>query len=126
MVVRGAMSSEDVRTYEGIVCSSYREACQARGLVGDDTEWVALFDEAVWATAYQLRNMFMAVVSYCDLGNVRVIFDTYILEVQTCKIDDLTLKNNLLKELSYMFCSNGLSLSTYDLPVPSDNSMIIP
>lgn len=91
------------------------------------TEWVALFDEAVvWATAYQLRNMFMAVVGYCDLGNVRVIFDTYILEVQTCKIDDLTLKNNLLKELSYMFCSNGLSLSTYDLPVPSDNSMIIP
>ena len=38
MVVRGALSYDDVRTYEGIVYNTFREACQARGLIGDDSE----------------------------------------------------------------------------------------
>lgn len=55
MVVRGARSYEEVRTYEGTLYSTFREACHARGLIGDDTEWASLFDEAIiWATAYQL------------------------------------------------------------------------
>ncbi|KAL6626309.1 hypothetical protein ACP70R_030035 [Stipagrostis hirtigluma subsp. patula] len=55
-----------------------REACQARGLIGDDTEWVALFDEAIsWATPFQLRSLFMTVLVYCDIGNVRALFDAY-------------------------------------------------
>lgn len=37
MVVKGAKSYEDVRTYEGTVYSTFTEACQARGLIGDDT-----------------------------------------------------------------------------------------
>ena len=53
MVVRGALSYEDVRTYEGIVYNTFREACQARGLIGDDSEWAFLFDEAIrWASAF--------------------------------------------------------------------------
>ena len=38
MVVRGALSYVDVRIYEGIVYNTFREACQARGLIGDDSE----------------------------------------------------------------------------------------
>ena len=38
MVIRGALSYEDVRTYEDIVYNLFREACQARGLIGDDSE----------------------------------------------------------------------------------------
>jgi len=53
MVVRGALSYADVRTYEGIVYNTFREACQAHGLIGDDSEWTSLFDEAIrWASPF--------------------------------------------------------------------------
>lgn len=134
MVAKGCKSYEDVRTYEGNLYSTFREACQARGLIGDDTEWSCVFDEAViWATPYLLRNLFMTILVYCDIGNVRALFDKY----WKYMTDDITYRlrsavNNpsytppdtaleaaLMKELSHMFCSNGLSISAYDLPQPS-------
>ena len=137
MVVRGAMSYEDVRSYQGIVYPTYREACQARGLIGDDTEWACLFDEAVlWATSYQLRNLFMTVLVYCEVGNVRSLFDRYwkymtddlayklklALQNPCYVISDDALQSSLIKELSQMFSNNGLSIASYDLPVPTNNS----
>ena len=47
MIVKGAKCYEDVRTYNGIVYSTFREACGARGLLGDDIEWYNAFDEAI-------------------------------------------------------------------------------
>ncbi|XP_015694136.1 uncharacterized protein LOC102700249 isoform X1 [Oryza brachyantha] len=131
MVVRGAKCFEDIRTYEGKLYDTYREACQARGLIGDDTEWVHLFDEAiVWATSYQLRNMFMTVVVYCDDGNIAELYDRYwtymaddiaykllhALGPQLGTISDELLQGTLLKELDSLFSSNGLSMSSYSLP----------
>ena len=37
--VKGATSFEDVRTVDGEVKDSFREACIARGLLTDDTQW---------------------------------------------------------------------------------------
>ena len=36
MIVKGAKCYEDVRIYNGIVYSIFREACGSRGLLGDD------------------------------------------------------------------------------------------
>lgn len=131
MVVKGAKSYEDVRTYEGTIYCTFREACQARGLIGDDTEWSFVFDEAIiWATPYQLRNLFTMILVYCDVGNVRALFDKYwryMAEDITYRLRatinnpsyvpvDTVLQTTLMKELAHMFCNNGLSISAYDLP----------
>jgi hypothetical protein len=131
------MSFEDIRTYEGVLYGTYREACQARGLIGDDAEWDHLFEEAViWATSYQLRNLFMTVLAHCDVGDVRVLFDKYwrymvddfaykltkALGVQRTAIPEVMLQDTLLKELDAMFSNNGLSISSYNLPTPVDCS----
>jgi len=47
MIVKGAQSYVDVRTYEGIVYATFREACELRGLLESDNEWYLLFDEAI-------------------------------------------------------------------------------
>ena len=135
MVVRGAISYADVRTYEGVVHNTFRQACQARGLIGDDTEWTSLFDEAVrWANPFQLRSIFMTVLVYCDVGNVRALFDAYWkymaddikyrMRKNICNpnydVPDSILLSSLLKELSSMFSNNGLSISSYDLPTSSE------
>ena len=54
MIVKGAMSYADIRTYNGIVYETFKEACAARGLLTDDNEWYKTFEEATnWATAPQ-------------------------------------------------------------------------
>jgi len=135
MVVRGAISYADVRTYEGVVHSTFRQACQARGLIGDDTEWTSLFDEAVrWANPFQLRSIFMTVLVYCDVGNVRALFDAYWTYMAddiryrmrknvgnpAYTVPDRVLSSGLLRELAAMFSNNGPSLSSYDVPPHSE------
>jgi len=54
MIVKGAMSYADIRTYNGIDYETFKEACAARGLLTDDNEWYKTFEEATnWATAPQ-------------------------------------------------------------------------
>jgi len=54
MIVKGATSYTDIRTYNGIVYETFKEACAARGLLIDDNEWYKTFEEATnWATAPQ-------------------------------------------------------------------------
>ena len=55
MIVKGAQSYNDLRTYNGTVYQTFKEACAARGLLTDDKEWYDTFTEAAnWATAAQL------------------------------------------------------------------------
>lgn len=134
-VVRGALCYEDIRTYEGVVYATFRQTCQIRGLIGDDTEWFSLFDEAiVWATSSQLRNLFLAIIQYNEIGNVRMLFDRYwramsddiayrmrcSLNEHASTVTDHALQVQLLRELGSLFASNGLSLESYDLPITPD------
>jgi hypothetical protein len=55
LTVKGACSYEHLQTHNNIVYSTFKEACQARGLLGDDKEWLHAFEEAAaWATSTQL------------------------------------------------------------------------
>jgi hypothetical protein len=130
-VVHGAKSYKEVRTYRD-VHPTFRDACQARGLIGDDTEWVSLFDEAVfWATPWQLRCLFMTILIYCDVGNVRVLFDAYwrymaddvayrlrsIYGGVSSMIPDTILIDGLMRQLAELFSRNGTSITSFDLPL---------
>jgi hypothetical protein len=78
MIVKGATNYADVRTFNGHVYCTFHAACEARGLLEGDNEWILLFDEAiVSASAYQLRQLFVTVVLYCSIGNVHALFDKY-------------------------------------------------
>ncbi|KAG1043537.1 hypothetical protein G6F43_011632 [Rhizopus delemar] len=46
-VVRGPTSFESLKTVNGVVYSTFREACQALHLIEDDQEWFKCFSEAV-------------------------------------------------------------------------------
>lgn len=44
--VRGASSFEGLKTINGRICGSFKEACICLGLLQDDAEWNACLDEA--------------------------------------------------------------------------------
>src|SRR5438105_13953126 len=64
MIVKGAPTYEDIRTYNGVVYQTFKEACAARGLLSDDKEWYNIFEEtANWTTYLELRNLFVIILT---------------------------------------------------------------
>jgi hypothetical protein len=101
-------------------------------LIGDDTEWVSLFDEAVtWATPWHLRCLFMTILIYCEIGNVRVLFDAYwkymaddvayrlrsIYGGISSQVPDPVVLDGLMRQLTELFSSNGACITSFDLPL---------
>ena len=68
--VKGPTSFEDLRTFNGQVCATCREACQIRGLLEDDAHWDAtMLEAAAVHSATRLRNLFAILLTTCGLSN---------------------------------------------------------
>lgn len=134
MIVKGAMSYADVRTYDGVVYTTFREACEARGLLESDNEWYLLFDKAIIsASSSQLRQLFVTIVMFCSVGNVRSLFEKYWLyftdDIQrrlriallnpSYLVPHERLMSLLMKEVQTAFSNSGGTIDDYDLPRPA-------
>ncbi|KAK1650868.1 hypothetical protein QYE76_068673 [Lolium multiflorum] len=131
MIVKGATSYEDLKTYQGTTYLFFKEACAARGLLGDDTEWYHAFDEAVlWGFGARLRQLFVTMLLYCGVKNEKTFFERYWVDLA----DDLQygirlarqdpkyevpigqLRDMLLSELESVFLKNGARIADFNLP----------
>lgn len=84
----------------------------------------------MWASAAQLRNLFVTVLMYRDVGDAGKLFDKYwkylvddilytrrrALQNQHYDMPEILQKSCLLKELGRLFANNGGALSSYNLP----------
>ena len=76
--VRGPTSFADLRTVNGQVCTTFREACQIRGLLEADTHWDATMSEASTVQSpSKLRNLFAIMLSTCGLSNPAQLWESY-------------------------------------------------
>ena len=65
--VPGATSFTDLRTVDGELCPTYREACIRRHLLADDNEYnQAMVEASNFQMPRQLRSMFAAICVYCE------------------------------------------------------------
>uniref|UniRef100_K3ZNF2 ATP-dependent DNA helicase n=1 Tax=Setaria italica TaxID=4555 RepID=K3ZNF2_SETIT len=133
---QGAQCYEDVRMVNGILYDTFKEACSARGLLGDDCKWFAAFAEAnCWATGSQLRSLSMLIVMYCGVSNEASLFDRcwrsmaddidYVLQKRMGSssyfVPDSQLRGMVIDELSELFSKNGVSITKYNLPSSAPN-----
>lgn len=66
-VIKGPQSFEDVRTWEGTVYPTFREACLACGLLEDDQEWASCLEEgSTFQTGSALRRLFATILHHCS------------------------------------------------------------
>ncbi|XP_071687654.1 uncharacterized protein [Rutidosis leptorrhynchoides] len=57
-------------TVDNNVYSTYREACFAMGLLGDDKEWFTTMEEtSATATSGQLRSLFSQILLHCEVAD---------------------------------------------------------
>ncbi|GJX30769.1 DNA helicase [Tanacetum coccineum] len=75
---KGCRSPIEVRTVNGQALPTYRAACEALGLLGDDKEWdIALEESGVSATSAQLRTLFAQILVYCGVADPRKLWEKH-------------------------------------------------
>ncbi|XP_038718166.1 uncharacterized protein LOC120011170 [Tripterygium wilfordii] len=131
--VKGPRNFTDIRTVDGIVYDTFKEACNAIGLIADDREWHNAMDEAAqWATSHNLRNLFVTLLLFCEVADANKLFEAQLLNSQEdivykvqrrLGITDLRLsaeeiKNQVLVVLQTILQKNAACLSDYKLPMP--------
>ncbi|CAD6243026.1 unnamed protein product [Miscanthus lutarioriparius] len=137
LVVRGAQSYEDIRTFNGVLYPTFRLACCGRGLLGDDQEWYDAFDEAAaWATSSQLRKLFVTMLLFCEVNDENAFFEKVwklmaddiqyrfreIIGNNQYQIPDVELRNHLIDDFASIFSSNGARIRDRNLPQKSNAS----
>lgn len=122
--IRGARSYEELRTVDGKLCDSFREACIQLHLLADDTEYANAFHEASqFQMPRQLIIMFATICAYCNLSDPIGLWKNY----EESMIEDLSKKhhheaavNLALYEIDSILRENGTSCCTIGLPSPEE------
>ena len=65
--IRGPTSFNALKTVDGVLCGTYREACRRLGLLKDDAQWEGtLHDAAVCIPAHRMRTLFAVMLKNCS------------------------------------------------------------
>ncbi|KAK9070123.1 hypothetical protein SSX86_010523 [Deinandra increscens subsp. villosa] len=135
---RGCTSFESIRTVSGTVMPTYRAACDALGLLGNDLEWDSALSEATHsATASEFRSLFIQLLLYCDVTNPLSLWKKFSSSMSEdvryrfqqssvshrCDADVSTIEDHVLYELELLLKSSSgdHSLHEFGLPMPSKN-----
>jgi hypothetical protein len=133
-IVKGPRSFAEIRTISGHEYPTFRAACEALGLLGDDQEWSnALKDAAQWALPSQLRQLFVTMLLFCEVTNPTRLFSehesymsediSYRMPRNTSQASSSTnpyVRSVLLIELDKLLRDADYDLSHFSLPLPDD------
>jgi Helitron helicase-like domain at N-terminus len=76
--VPGATSFKYLRTFEGTLHPTFKDACIVCGLLEDDSEWHQCLSEARhMATGYQLRHLFVTILCDCIPTDPRRLWEEF-------------------------------------------------
>ncbi|XP_024009309.1 uncharacterized protein LOC112084413 [Eutrema salsugineum] len=104
--VKGAQSFEELRIVNNCLHLDYKAACYAKGLLDNDKEWHAAMEETnTWATPFQLRQMFVTLLIYCEVGNPKELW-------KRCW---KTLSEDITYRKQAVFTHNNLNLGDVEL-----------
>ena len=128
-VVCGPKSFDDLRTFEGILYPTFKDACNARGLLDDDGEWrLCLVDASQFQTETRLRHLFTSILLFCQVSCPEALWSEF--REHIC--DDLRIRinnptNDQVFDYGLFLINQILSDSGYDLrnfphmPLPVEN-----
>ncbi|GKA41917.1 DNA helicase [Tanacetum coccineum] len=133
---KGCKSPNEVRTVNGYVFPTYRAACEALSLLGDDKEWdIALDESIVSASSAELRTLFAQILIYCDVSNPLKLWTKYWKAMKDdipAKVSEATsilnfyvntpeLQGYILYELEAILNGFGKSVKDFGLPPPPEH-----
>ena len=140
--VKGPKSFKDLRTYNGVVYSTYKEACAARGLLESDDEWdMCLTEASSFQTGHQLRQLFTTILLYNNPTDPLGLFNRFSPPLSDdCRYrlqthfhvtspTDQQITSLALQDIQVLLEQNNKSLADFNLPereIQFDDSNAIP
>ncbi|GJY13681.1 DNA helicase [Tanacetum coccineum] len=123
---KGCKSFEDIRTVKENIHLTYRAACEALGLLGDDKEWTTALEEAsLSATSAELRSLFALILTCCEVTNPLKLWKKHwrqmaddIPTIRNIDINGPELESYVLYELEVIVNSCSKSVKDFGLPLP--------
>ncbi|XP_071718075.1 uncharacterized protein [Rutidosis leptorrhynchoides] len=74
--VKGPTSYEDIRTVDGKVCSTFKNACFEMGLLDDEQEYIdGIKDVSTWESGHFVRNLFAQLLHSNSLSRPEDVFE---------------------------------------------------
>ncbi|WOH01414.1 hypothetical protein DCAR_0520798 [Daucus carota subsp. sativus] len=133
---KGCTKFEDLRTIDGLLYETYKEACGALGLLQNDKQWHdALSENAHSSFPHQIREMFVNILSYSSVADPHLLWKSH----WKCMSEDILVKrrnatgnfelelteadiqNYALAEIEKLFSDIGKSLRDFpDMPFPAE------
>ncbi|XP_035831981.1 uncharacterized protein LOC118481013 [Helianthus annuus] len=137
--VKGPKSYDDIKTVNGHVHDTFRDACFALGLLDDDKEYIEAIKEAnETATASYVRNLFGMMLLSNTMSRPEIVWEStwkYMTDdfiyrysklhrVEGLSILDDELKNYALLEIEKFLGMNSSSLRNFStMPFPDSSSL---
>ncbi|XP_072052195.1 uncharacterized protein [Arachis hypogaea] len=95
--VRGPTCYEDIRTIDGVVYSSFKDACYARGLLDDDKEYVeAIVEASYWGSELILTEAEIKDLTLMEIENILNKYNKSLKDFPPMPMPDTNQCNNLL------------------------------
>ncbi|XP_074305621.1 uncharacterized protein LOC141640840 [Silene latifolia] len=132
--VKGPKSFEDIRTVNKVIHPTFKEACYALGLLGDDKECIDAINEAAdWGSGCYLRRLFATLLLSGSISQPEKVWqETWdklsddilhrqrtISRIKDLQLSEHELQNYALAEIEAILQSNGSTLQRFDgMPFP--------
>ncbi|CAH9078837.1 unnamed protein product [Cuscuta epithymum] len=136
-VVKGPRNFEELRTVDGKIYDTFRDACYARGLQGDDKEYIdGITESSHSAMARWLRHLFVTLLLQGSMTKPQSVWEKcweYLsedilynvrknLHDQELELDKEEIQKYCLVEIEKLLQQRGKSLRDYvGMPVPPDS-----
>jgi ATP-dependent DNA helicase PIF1 len=137
--VRGPKSFITLRTFNGIVCETYKRACELHGLLENDAHWDNALEEAASIKSpTMLRNLFSMMLQICAISNPLELWNKHRESMSedilfqernrnsnfNMTFNDLIFNKALILIEDKIINLGGADLKTFGLPTPhrEDNS----
>ena len=122
--VKGATSYEHLRTVNGTVYPTFKDAAIAMNLLESDRTWEATLQEAAaFQMPFQLRQLFVDICLYCNPTNALHLFETNLTDLMEDYVRSghgvQIAKNLALKWIQDKLQINNQSMEDLCLPVPN-------
>lgn len=119
--VAGATSFEDLRTIDGIVYETFREAARVRLLLGDDEEWRECFKEAIETqTARQLRELLAYICVFNRPSDPKALWEEFKFFLTEDFEGTESREDRALSLIQEILQANGTSCLQVGLPPPGN------
>ncbi|CAJ0964349.1 unnamed protein product [Ranitomeya imitator] len=120
--VRGAKSYADLRTVNGVVHDTYKNACIDLHLLEDDSQWEdGITNAIVFQMPYQLSKLFAIICVYGEAAKPLALWQKYkteFMEDYTRRYTPEIAEQLALRDINEVLLSNKKSCADYELPTP--------